>query len=79
MTGVLDGWLARRAWLVGGKCTYADLMYIPWAQIARMLTKKHGIDLDKYPSYAKWLKGMEVRESVHQMLNVMQRLSTHLE
>ena len=28
--GVLDGVLAQREWLVGDKCTVADLSFVPW-------------------------------------------------
>jgi glutathione S-transferase len=30
VTSVLDGALADRQWLVGDKCTYADLLFVPW-------------------------------------------------
>ncbi len=38
VTAVLDGQLAKGdGWLVGGKCTYADLAFIPWATMGPWL------------------------------------------
>lgn len=39
--GVLEAHLATRDWLVGDKCTYADLAFITWQEIAGTLTKEN--------------------------------------
>ncbi|CZT49299.1 uncharacterized protein RSE6_10120 [Rhynchosporium secalis] len=37
--GVLEGILVGRDWLVGDKCTYADLAFVTWEEIAVTLAK----------------------------------------
>ena len=44
--GVLDGVLAKSEWLVGGKCTIADLSFIPWNRLAIMVPLKD-VDVEK--------------------------------
>lgn len=65
---VLDGVLAKSSsgWLVGDKCTYADLAFVTWAHVADGMFKQSGTadHLEKYPSYGKWLKAMGERDSV---------------
>lgn len=66
--GVLDGWLSRgeREWLVGGKCSYADLSFVTWCHVADGLFRQlgRGDVLDRYPNYARWLQAMEERTPV---------------
>jgi len=58
---VLDKWLDGKQWLVGDKCTFADLAFIPWANLIGDLLK----DLsDDNPNYAAWLKRMNERSAV---------------
>ena len=48
--GVLDSVLAGRAWLVGGKCTIADLSFIPWNRAAIMVPLKDVDVAKEYPN-----------------------------
>ena len=53
MLGVLDGVIATKEYLVGGRFTVADLSFVPWnvAVLARILPD---LDLDKeFPAVAK--------------------------
>ena len=44
---VLDGVLAKQEWLVGGKCTIADLSFIPWNRGAINTLVKDLCDVEK--------------------------------
>jgi glutathione S-transferase len=77
VTGVLDGMLAKaeadadgRKWLVGGKCSYADLSFVPYQLIARLVFKDMGFDEGKFPEVKKWVDAMFVRESVKKVLSM---------
>ena len=50
---VLDGVLKDREWLVGGKCTIADLSFITWNNAAINVSLKdfEGFDVEKYPAF----------------------------
>lgn len=64
VTGVLESWLAEgdKPFLVGEKCTFADLAFIPWQSIMPTLT---GVDEEKdYPHVHRWLEGMKSRPTV---------------
>jgi len=76
--GVLDVALEKNGtgWLVGSKCTYADLSFVTWASVGegllRELNKLEGFE-ERFPGYAKWLKTMEQRESVRMIRQRMSR------
>ena len=76
--GVLDTALEKNGtgWLVGDKCTYADLSFVTWASVGegllRELNKLEGVE-ERFPGYAKWLKTMEQRESVSMIRERMAR------
>lgn len=69
--GVLDESLENRQWLVGDKCTYADLSFVTWAHVTKGLAVQVGkADLmKKYPRYASWLGAMESRQPVKECLD----------
>ena len=66
VTGVLDKALQGKDWLVGDKCTYADLCFITWANVGKGLLKQlNKMDLiDKYANYKRWMAAMEERDVV---------------
>ncbi|KAH9891656.1 glutathione S-transferase C-terminal-like protein [Cubamyces lactineus] len=69
--GVLDGVLSKRDWLVGDKCTIADLGFVVWnVSATRFLLKDYpGFDLAKdFPSTYKWHARMLAREKVAKVL-----------
>lgn len=63
---VLDGWLRNREWLVGDRCSYADLSFVTWCHVAEGIFKQLGRSdvSEKYPRYASWLEAMGRRASV---------------
>ena len=69
MISVLDLGLAKNStrWLVGDKCTFADLSFVTWNLVGEGLLKELGKlqDLDvKYPNYAAWMDALCKRDDV---------------
>ncbi|KAJ5798425.1 glutathione S-transferase [Penicillium pulvis] len=67
--GVLEEGLTRNGtgWLVGDKCTYADLSFITWAGVGEgLLHELNRADKleEDHPKYTAWLKSMRGREKV---------------
>lgn len=62
VTSVLEKALDGKDWLVGDKCTYADLAFVPWQRIAGMIGGENFYD--KYPKVKAWLDRMQDRPSV---------------
>ena len=73
VVGVLDSYLKNRSWLVGDKCTYADLAFFMWnAQIPYVLKDAaEPWNIDNYPNYKKWMEAMQARDSVKHVMSVL--------
>jgi glutathione S-transferase len=73
--GVLDEGLRRNGtgWLVGDKCTYADLSFVTWAVVGEgLLHELNRADkLVEYPRYNAWLKSLKEREGVAKCLAII--------
>jgi glutathione S-transferase len=74
--GVLDEGLTRNGtgWLVGNKCTYADLSFVTWAIIGEGLLQELGRAdelKETHPRYTTWLKSMKEREKVAKCLGLI--------
>ncbi|KAI9041808.1 uncharacterized protein KD926_006532 [Aspergillus affinis] len=66
VTGVLESVLKTREWLVGDKCTYADLSFIAWQ---RWAPRYGGEDIyKKFPGVGAWIERMKTRPSVQKAL-----------
>ena len=81
VTGVLDSWLQKHEWLVGDKCTYVDLMYVPWSKTGHQIVGD-AIDFKgKYKAYSAWMEKLEARDSVRKVFEekaqVAQQSSKH--
>jgi glutathione S-transferase len=54
-------------WLVGDKCTFADLAFVTWNLVGEGLLaelgRSQGLE-EKYPRYAEWTKRLEERDEV---------------
>jgi glutathione S-transferase len=71
---VLDGILAKNAasagpesagpWLVGGKFSYADFVFLPWQWGYEIFTTREEYDPTSYPHFHAWLQRMNEMESV---------------
>ncbi|KAH8196703.1 hypothetical protein TruAng_009132 [Truncatella angustata] len=74
--GVLDEALGRNdtGWLVGDKCTYADIAFVTWAAVGqgilKQLNKAEGLE-KKYTKYTAWIKVLESRKAVKGVLELM--------
>ncbi|OOF99005.1 hypothetical protein ASPCADRAFT_204676 [Aspergillus carbonarius ITEM 5010] len=77
VTGVLERVLKERMqngeeepWLVGGKCSVADLVWISWQVIVtRVITKEDGYDVEEFPVVKAWLERMLGREAVEKVMS----------
>ena len=70
---MLDTHLKDKPWLVGDKCTYADLVFVMWnLQIAYVLKDaKEPWSIDKYLNFKRWMEAMQARASMKHVLGVL--------
>lgn len=61
---VLNNALEGKEYLVGDKCTYADLSFVTWASIAPFAAGPVKIDWEAYPNYKAWLDRLTSRPAV---------------
>ncbi|KAK0113022.1 hypothetical protein ONS95_014732 [Cadophora gregata] len=69
--GVLEAHLATRDWLVGDKCTYADLAFIPWQETAGKLAGENPMfyETEKdFPRVNAWYKRMIERPLLKKLM-----------
>ncbi|KAI1146369.1 glutathione S-transferase [Nemania diffusa] len=75
VAGVLDGVLAKSEWLVGNKCTYADLAFTMWnMQVAYFMkdrTGEHAWNPDAFPHFTRWQNACCNRDSVKKVQSVL--------
>ncbi|KAH7160899.1 glutathione S-transferase [Dactylonectria macrodidyma] len=67
---VLNNILEGKEYLVGGKCTYADIAFVSWNTLLTVVGDiwlKYEID-EKYPNFAAWHKRLLARPSVQKGL-----------
>lgn len=70
---VLNNALEGKEYLVGDKCTYADLSFVTWSTIAAYVIGSHKIDWDAYPNYKAWLDRLTSRPAVKKVLEDKQK------
>jgi glutathione S-transferase len=64
VSGVLNGVLADRKYLVSGKCSYADIVFVPWFEVVPWVAGD-AINLEKdFPNVHAWLNTLKSRPSV---------------
>jgi glutathione S-transferase len=69
VTGVLEKALEGRDWLVGDKCTYADLCLVPWQDLVPMYyAEEVGNILRDFPGVSAWMERMKEIEAVQKVL-----------
>ncbi|KAF2736016.1 glutathione S-transferase [Polyplosphaeria fusca] len=78
VVGVLEIALTRNGagWLVGEKCTYADLAFVTWAAVGEGLLKEMGkYDgfEEKFPTYVDWMRRLGERGEVRAIKERMQK------
>lgn len=81
--GVLDVALSRNktGWLVGDRCTYADISFVTWAAtsegLLRELQKDAGL-AEKYPYYSAWFATLKERPAIAKALQeIMAQRKAH--
>ncbi|CCM06593.1 uncharacterized protein FIBRA_08872 [Fibroporia radiculosa] len=76
--GVLDGVLAKQKWLVGDKCTIADLVFVPWNVMAvKVFHERYQLDVEKeFPALHRWNAELANRESVKKAFEIRAALIT---
>lgn len=74
MVGVLDRALKGRDWLVGDKCTYADLAFVMWDLNIDFVLKDRpeGWNIADYPNFKRWHEAILARDSLKTVLSVLQ-------
>jgi glutathione S-transferase len=66
VSGVLDGVLAGRKYLVGDKCTFADLAFLTWqTSIIKIIEYDQAKD---FPNVQAWIDRMSERPAVKAFL-----------
>jgi glutathione S-transferase len=67
--GVLDSVLRKNKYLVGDKCTYADLSFIPWHNMIPFILGEDKLDIaGTYPRYHAWMGDMLARPAIKKVL-----------
>jgi len=75
---VLNNVLEGKEYLVGDKCTYADLSFITWAGIAPYVSGDEKIDFaEEYPNYNAWMERLMARPAVKKVMEDKQKVSDH--
>lgn len=79
VVGVLDNHLAKTGtgWLVGNKCTYADLSFVPWDMMLPFLMGDEGTKvMESAPHFKKWHDAMMARPAVAKIAQDKQAASS---
>lgn len=75
VAGVLDAVLAKQEWLVGNKCTYADLAFCMWnMQIAYFMgsrTGEYAWKPEEFPHFTRWQNAMLARPALGKVMSVL--------
>ncbi|KAH9910405.1 glutathione S-transferase C-terminal-like protein [Epithele typhae] len=70
--GVLESVLSKQAWLLGDKCTVADISFVIWNQpvvALGLLSDVEGMDVPtKFPAFYAWHQKLVAREAVKKIL-----------
>lgn len=77
--GVLDAHLKKSGdWLVGDKCTYADLAFVPWdAMIPFVLGPDSESLFGSAPHFKKWHDTLMARPAVKKTMDYRTSLQKH--
>jgi hypothetical protein len=73
---VLNEGLQRNntGWLVGDKCTFADLAFRTWAEVGEGVLREQGKikEIDAFGKYRAWIGGMDGMQEVRQVMEKME-------
>lgn len=71
IVGVLNRALKGKEWLVGDKCTYADLAFVMWNAQIDFVMKDHAWNAAEYPDFKRWQEAMMARDSLKKVMSVL--------
>ncbi|KAH7420180.1 glutathione S-transferase II [Cadophora sp. MPI-SDFR-AT-0126] len=72
---ILNDALEGKSWLVGDKCTYADLSFFMWNFILAIVMKCEGESpFDAYPNVKAWHERIADREAVKKVVEIKQEM-----
>ena len=72
---VLDNCLTGKQWLVGNKCTFADLAFVTWNDRVDMLCGAPGSQpLKEFPNVENWHNRMIARDSFKKAMHRREKL-----
>ncbi|MDI1485272.1 MAG: hypothetical protein OHK93_000409 [Ramalina farinacea] len=78
VTMVLNNALEGKKYLVGNKCTFADLSFIMWYSMLGFIFGDESPDLHKkYPNFGFWLDSMQARASVKKVFEDKAKAASH--
>ncbi|CAI7657615.1 unnamed protein product [Penicillium pancosmium] len=64
VSGVLNGSLQNKEYLVGGKYSFVDAVFVPWFEVAALFWSKE-MDLEKsFPHLNAWLNRVKARPAI---------------
>ncbi|KAL4903987.1 hypothetical protein BDW74DRAFT_31384 [Aspergillus multicolor] len=69
--GVLERALDGKEWLVGEKCTFADLCFVPWQELVPFIVKdEENVQqlAEQHPNVQAWMARMKAKSEVQQVL-----------
>ena len=73
--GVLEQSLRGKQWLVGDKCTYADLAFVTWNdRMDMVLGVPDSKPLQEFPNVEAWHNRMVGRESFRKAMEVREKM-----
>lgn len=73
--GVLNSCLEGKEWLVGDKCTFADLAFVSWNSLVDILLgTQQGTALKDFPNVEAWHERMVERESWKKCMRIREKL-----
>lgn len=76
VTGVLEGILKGKEFLVGGKFSYADVSFLPWYSLVESPLLGDKVDLAKdFPGVKAWLDRIQASDGVAKALRYQEELA----
>ncbi|KAF8849028.1 glutathione S-transferase [Acephala macrosclerotiorum] len=73
VSSVLNTHLSTNQWLVGNKCTYADLAFIPWQEFSTKVVAPYYDAKEEFPHVQRWLDEMVAMEPIKRVLEEKER------
>lgn len=63
--------LEGQEWLVGDKCTYADLAFVMWTTQIGYIMRNYDWNIAEYPNSKRWQEAMLARDSLKRVMSVL--------